>query len=117
MIQKANFPLKKTSMKDLEHLQLSFQERYTQRDLPNMWSEKLFGLEWTARHEVAFTAAVKLLLTVHELAFYDPKRPTSLHVDTSRRNGLGFLFKQLDDSNAWHVMQAGSCFIFSSKTR
>jgi hypothetical protein len=56
-----------------------------------------YAFQWTARHDEAFFAARKLLSTVHDLAFYDPKRPTSLHVDASRLNGLGFILKQLDD--------------------
>ena len=65
----------------------------------------------------AFTAARTLLSTVRDLAFYDPKRPTSLHVDASRLNGLGFLLKQLDDSKVWRVVQAGSRFLSSAESR
>ncbi|KZS18271.1 Uncharacterized protein APZ42_015591 [Daphnia magna] len=56
-----------------------------------------YAWEWTTRHDETFCAARKLLSTVQDLAFYYPKRPTSLHVDASRLNGLGFLLKQLDD--------------------
>ena len=73
--------------------------------------------EWTTQHEEAFTAARTLLSTVRDLAFYDPKRPTSLHVDASRLNGLGFLLKQLDDSKVWRVVQAGSRFLSSAESR
>jgi hypothetical protein len=73
--------------------------------------------EWTTQHEEASTAARRLLSTVRDLAFYDPKRPTSLHVDASRLNGLGFLLKQLYDSKVWRVVQAGSRFLSSAESR
>jgi hypothetical protein len=73
--------------------------------------------EWTTQHEEAFTAARTLLSTVRDLAFYDPKRQTSLPVDASRLNGLGFLLKQLDDSKVRRLVQAGSRFLSSAETR
>ncbi|XP_045025183.1 uncharacterized protein LOC123469907 [Daphnia magna] len=76
-----------------------------------------YAWEWTTRHDETFCAARKLLSAVHDLAFYDPKRPTSLHVDASRLNGLGFLLKQLDDSKKWRIVQAGSRFISSAESR
>ena len=73
--------------------------------------------EWTTRHDEAFSAARALLSEVSDLAFYGPKRPTSLHVDASRLNGLGFLLKQLDSSSKWRVVQAGSRFLSNAETR
>lgn len=56
------------------------------------------------------------LSTINDLAFYDPGRLTSLHVDASRLNGLGFLLKPLDDSNLWRFVQAGSRFISDAES-
>jgi hypothetical protein len=46
--------------------------------------------KWTTRHGEAFAAARTLLTTIHDLAVYDPRRPTSFHVYSSRLNGLVF---------------------------
>jgi hypothetical protein len=51
------------------------------------------------------------------LAFYDPALPTSLHVDASRLNGLGFLLKQQGADAKWTVVQAGSRFLSSAESR
>jgi hypothetical protein len=71
----------------------------------------------TTQHDVAFDAAKVLFSTVSDLAFYDPSRPASLHVDASGLNGLGFLLKQCDAKNVWRVVQAGSHFLSSAETR
>ncbi len=55
--------------------------------------------------------------TVRDLAFWVVKRQTSLHVDASRLNGLGFLLKQLDDSKVWRVVQAAFRFLSSAESR
>ncbi len=67
--------------------------------------------EWTESHEKAFRAARVELSTVRDLAFYDPKRPTALHVDASRLFGLGFVFKQQQDKGQWRMVQAGTRFL------
>jgi hypothetical protein len=51
------------------------------------------------------------LAVVPDLAFYDPSRPTSLAVDASLLNGLGFILKQQNESGTWHVVHAGSRFL------
>jgi hypothetical protein len=73
--------------------------------------------DWTTSHDDAFKKARIILSEVRELAFYDLKRPTSLHVDASRLYGLGFLLKQRDPKNTWQVVQAGSRFISSAESR
>nr|CAH0109788.1 unnamed protein product [Daphnia galeata] len=52
-----------------------------------------------------------------DLVFYDPSRPTSLAVDTSLLNELGFILKQQSESGTWHVVQAGSRFLRPPETR
>ncbi len=67
-------------------------------------------------HEEAFNKARTALSTISELAFYDPARPTALHVDASRLFGLGFLLKQ-NTGRGWRVVQAGSRFLADPETR
>jgi hypothetical protein len=73
--------------------------------------------EWTADHDEAFRAARAQLAIVPDLAFYDPGRPTSLAVDASLLNGLGFILKQQNALGSWQVVQAGSRFLHSPETR
>ncbi len=51
------------------------------------------------------------------LSIYDPSLPTSLHVDTSRLWGLGFLFRQQNVGNSWNVVQVGSCFLSDAENQ
>ncbi len=44
----------------------------------------------------------------HSLAFYNPAIPTTLHVDASRLNGLGFPLKQKRTDAQWKFVQAES---------
>ena len=53
-----------------------------------------------------------------ELAFYHPERETTLHVDASRLNGLGFILKKRDaNTNEWRMVQAGSRFLSPAESR
>ena len=72
---------------------------------------------WTSEHDEAFRAARNQLAIVQDLAFYDPSRPTSLAVDASLLNGLGFILKQRVASGTWDAVQAGSRFLHSPETR
>jgi hypothetical protein len=76
-----------------------------------------FAWERTTQNDAAFDATKVLLSTVSDLALYDPSRPTSIHVDASRLNGLCFLLKQCDAANVWRVVQAGSRFLSSDEKR
>ena len=67
--------------------------------------KKDYQWEWTETHERAFRAARVALSTVSSLSFYDPKRPTALHVDASRLNGLGFVLKQQQPNGIWQMVQ------------
>jgi hypothetical protein len=67
------------------------------------------------RHEEVFCVARKTLYAVHDLVFYGPGRPNSLHVGASRLNGLEFLLKQFDDSKFWRILQNGYRFISSAE--
>ena len=64
---------------------------------------------WTSEHGEAFRAARNQLVIVPDLAFYDPSRPTSLAVDASLLNGLGFILKQR--------VASGTRFLYSPETR
>ena len=76
-----------------------------------------YSWEWTSSHDEAFTRARKLLCSPPYLAFYDPSLPTSLHVDASLLNGLGFLLKQQGEDGVWRIVQAGSRFLSAAERR
>ncbi len=85
--------------------------------------KKGFQWEWTpifqrdtSTHEEAFNKARTALSTISELNFYDPARPTALHVDACRLFGLGFLLKQ-NIVRGWRVVQAGWRFLADPETR
>ena len=79
--------------------------------------KKGYAWEWTEVHERAFRAARTELSEVKDLAFYDPRRPTALHVDASLLNGLGFILKQQQQNGTWRMMQAGSRFLSDAERR
>ena len=72
---------------------------------------------WTVEHDQAFQATKALLAQTPVLAYYDPKRPTSLHCDASRLNGLGFVLKQQQEDKTWRMVQAGSRFLTETESR
>lgn len=61
--------------------------------------KKNLELNWGTQQESAFQIARKELAQENELAFYNPNRITSLHVDASRLQGLGFILKQQQPAN------------------
>ena len=80
---------------------------------------KEFVWEWTPQHDTDFQAARAALssTSISELAFYNPARPTSLHVDASRLRGLGFILRQQQTDGSWIVVQAGSRFLSDAESR
>ena len=73
---------------------------------------------WGAQEESAFQIARKELAQVQVLAFYNPDRITSIHVDASRLHGLGFILKQQDPATSkWQLVQARSRFLSSPDSR
>ena len=72
---------------------------------------------WTVEHDQAFLATKAALASTPILAYYDPTRPTSLHCDASRLNGLGFVLKQQQPDKSWRMVQAGSRFITETESR
>jgi hypothetical protein len=73
--------------------------------------------EWTTTHEKAFLKAREALYETHDLAFYDQKWPTALHVDALRLFGLGFILKQKDANGSWRMVQAGSRYLSEAESR
>ena len=71
----------------------------------------------TVEHIQAFEKAREKLSSAPILAYYDPSRPTALHTDASRLNGLGFLLFQQQNDKSWRVVQAGSRFITETESR
>ena len=78
---------------------------------------KDFLWEWTEQHDVHFKTARASLSSTATLSFYDPDRPTALHVDASRLRGLGFILRQQNKDGSWNVVQAGSRFLSDAETR
>ena len=72
---------------------------------------------WDSVHDKAFAETKETLANTPILAYYDPKRQTSLHVDASRLHGLGFVLNQLQDDGSWRMVQAGSRFITETESR
>lgn len=73
--------------------------------------------KWTEQHEIDFKAARASLSSASEFSFYNPDRPTSLHVDASRLQGLGFNFRQQKMDGRWIIVQAGSRFLSDAESR
>ncbi|XP_043191676.1 uncharacterized protein K02A2.6-like [Amphibalanus amphitrite] len=72
---------------------------------------------WDEQQEQAFISAKKALTSVPNLAYFDPRRPTSLSTDASRLKGFGFLLRQQQEDGSWRVIQAGSRFLSSAESR
>ena len=72
---------------------------------------------WNEEHQRAFDTAKAALSSAPTMAFYDPKRPTSLATDASRLRGLGFVLRQAQPDGTWRVIQAGSRFLSDAETR
>ena len=72
---------------------------------------------WTAEHNAAFAATKQALVAPQALVYYDPSRPTRLHTDASRRQGLRFVLTQKQPDNTWRTVQAGSRFLFGAESR
>ena len=51
------------------------------------------------------------------LAYYDPTKETSLHVDASRLKGMSFVLKQKQSDGTWRFVQAGSRFLTETESR
>jgi hypothetical protein len=79
--------------------------------------KKNITCDWSADHENAFRATHSILAIVPDLAFYDQNHPTSLAVDDSLLNGIGFILKKQSEFSTWHVVQAGSRFLRPPETR
>ena len=47
---------------------------------------------------------------------FDPTRPTELHTDASRTNGLGYMLMQ-KENDAWKMVSCGSRFISDTERR
>ena len=47
---------------------------------------------------------------------FDPKKPTALHTDASRLNGLGYVLLQ-KHGEEWKLIQCGSRFLTDTESR
>jgi hypothetical protein len=71
---------------------------------------------WTADHEMAFEAVKSALLAPPILASFDPSRETSLQVDASRKNGMGYALLQKHDAQ-WRLIDANSRWCTDTESR
>ena len=69
---------------------------------------------WMPCHDDAFTAVKEALVSPPSLAQYDPRLPTALHTDESRRKGLGFALLQ-QHGEQWRLVQCWSRFLHDSE--
>ena len=72
---------------------------------------------WDEVHDRAFTETKEALASAPILTYYDPNKPTSLHVDASRLNGIGFVLRQRQTAGTWSMVQAGSRFLTETESR
>jgi hypothetical protein len=66
--------------------------------------------EWNDNLQAVFKAVQPHLTSTKTLAFYRPDRKTTLVMDSSRLNGIGFVLKQ-EINGIWRSVQAGSQFL------
>ena len=71
---------------------------------------------WLPPHDEAFTAVKAALVSPPVLAHFDPKLPTVLQTDASRRKGLGFALLQRHEAT-WRLVQCGSRFLSDTESR
>ena len=71
---------------------------------------------WTTDHETAFEAVKVALLAPPILAHFDPLRETSLQVDASRKNGMGYVLLQKYDEQ-WRLIDANSRWYTDTESR
>ena len=70
------------------------------------------------QHERTFASTRAALASIPTLAYFDLHRPTSLSTDASRFKGIGFVLRQQQqDGSNWRVIQAGSRFLTTAKSR
>ena len=74
--------------------------------------------QWDTSHQEALDQARHAPANSdYIVAYYDPKKPTALHTDASRLEGLGFVLRQQSQDGSWHVTQAGLRFLSNAETR
>ena len=71
---------------------------------------------WTADHDGAFSAVKKALVAPPILANFNPALETSLQVDASRKNGIGYVLLQLHGST-WKLVDANSRWCTDTESR
>ena len=72
---------------------------------------------WTDEHSKKFAELKAAMCDPPFLAFYDPRKSTTLYADASRINGLGFVLKQLQTDGTWRMVRAGSRCLSSAESR
>ena len=62
---------------------------------------------WTSDHDRAFEAVKAALLSPPVVVHFDPNRETTLQVDASRKNGMGYALLQIHE-DGWRLVDANS---------
>jgi hypothetical protein len=71
---------------------------------------------WTAGHDHAFEAVKAALVAPPILAPFDPEQETSLQVDASRKNGMGYALLQRH-VEIWKLVDANSRWCTDTESR
>ena len=71
---------------------------------------------WTADHDRAFSAVKRALVQPPKLAQFDPSLETTLQVDASNKNGMGYALLQRH-GEAWKLVDANSRWCSDTESR
>lgn len=71
---------------------------------------------WTADHDVAFVVVKNALVAPPILTPFDPALETSIQVNASRKNGMGYALLQLHGSK-WKLVDANSRWCTDTESR
>ena len=71
---------------------------------------------WTADHDRAFSAVKRALVQPPVLAQFDPSLETTLQVDASNKNGMGYALLQRH-GEAWKLVDANSRWCSDTESR
>jgi hypothetical protein len=71
---------------------------------------------WTAAHDQAFEAVKLALVSPPVLVHFDPGRETTIQVDASRKNGMGYALLQRH-GDSWRLVDANSRWCTDTESR
>ena len=71
---------------------------------------------WTSEHDEAFAAVKRALIQPPVLSHFNPSLDTALHVDASKRNGMGYALLQRH-GDQWKLVDANSRWCSDTESR